>query len=232
MALRNTFLLGLPGQAKWQFPLNPAAFAPTGQKISDATRGVDGSLSEVTPSKNRPAFKLNGNYIDPDTVNQLQSLMMVDHSFLIFVPYSFSDSAGVANYFRSNTEHLWPSDPTHVVIPPNSFTRASELEVAAGGASTIVVEGVWQAPPNPHSNITLPYTSVQGKTGSGTSFTVAGYGDATRAIEISGGTLNPLYPVYVSWRALACAVSLKSFPYRTEGGMGDIWIYDFTMDGA
>jgi len=227
VALRNTFRLGLPGHPRWQFSLNPAVFAPSGQKVQDSSRGVDGSLSEVSISRNRPSFRLNGNYVDPDTVNALLSLMMVDHTFLIFEPYTFTDSAGVANYFRSNTEHIYPTDATHLTIPPNSYTRGSELEVAGGGSSLMVVEGVWSAPSSPS-----PFTSVQGKTGSGTSFGVQGYDDATRVVTIASGSLNPTYPVYVTWRAKGCAISLKALPARTEGGMGDIYTYDLELEGA
>lgn len=141
MAWRGQFKLGRPNQEAL-FEVNPSAMTFDERKLVDVGRAVDGSLTAVTLSRSRPVFPINGNYISPAFLNQLRALAMIDDTFLVFEPIDLTGNQIFENY----TERVIPSAVLTVPIPDNSALRGSALRVAAGGASTVALVGLWDLP--------------------------------------------------------------------------------------
>lgn len=139
MAWLAQFKLGRPG-AESLFEINPGAVQWDMTPLKDIAPGGDGTMNATGSSRDRPRVRITGNYITPLMANKLRSIAMIDDTPLVFEAVNTTG----AMVFESLQERIVPTSTTSIVIPPNSYTRGSQLRAAAGGATMLTPVGIWR----------------------------------------------------------------------------------------
>jgi len=211
MAIIN-FKLGIAGKEA-TFTVNPTKMDWEPLRLADTGRAGDGSLIDLTISSNRPTFRLQGNYISPDMLNQLHALMSVDDQYLIFEPVDFT----AGQVWEVWTKRVIPNSPTTIALPPSSMVTADRLRAAASASATISVVGLWSGA-----------NATSGRVGTGTEYMAANSGtlNHTTGVITLATPLSTLAAVYLTYQYKAFAVALHRVPSTIEGGWVNTWRYE------
>lgn len=203
----SQFLLGRPG-AELTFDLNPNEVEIRPAQIAAKKRTLSGRLKKWVFRTSFPTIVLSSDYFSIDSYNAMQSLLSVTDTML-----SFKLRNGD---LKTSLEICYQTDQNTVPIRENSAVLLSAALVAAGQASIITINGVYDNPAGTGTNY----------------FTGGSYADASYTITL-GTPLVYTTPVYVTYSYSGWLVEMSEIGAKFMGGHVDIGsITGWSLEGV
>lgn len=205
MAFLSPFLLGRPGY-ELSFDVNPEAMDIEEAQIAAFDRTLAGVGKKWVFATYIPTIKVNSSWFPIATRNQFVSLLSVADTFLSFQ---------TRDDWQMQLEQNASTSATTVPVQVNSATRLGNALVAAGFASTIIINGVFDNPAGTGTNY----------------FTGGSYSDANYTITL-GSPLAVQGFVYVTYTYKGWFVDLQKISSKFAGGKSDLGSYDYQLVGV